>query len=320
MKILLLADFGKPYYPAIVERYPDVEFAEAYSDDEIQKEIPDADVVFGYLTSEQFESAGSLQWIQTLDAGMEGLFGAVPQIADTDVIITNARGAGAPMIGEHAVTLMLALSRQLPRFADDFANKRWDQDGALHVVEFLGDKTVGIIGFGKSGRETGWRAKALGMKVIALDKHPIDGEPIVDRVLGEGDLDELLTESDYVVVTAPYTEENAYMIGADELKKMKNTARLVVTSRGRLFDHDALISALKDGTIAGAGLDSVWPEPHPDDSEIWDAPNLIISPHIAGNAEVELLDRRTVEIFEDNLERFLNGRAMINLVDRNLQY
>ncbi len=320
MKILLLAEWGRPYYARLREAHAELDFVQAYETGDILREVVDAEIVFGYLTSAQYTAARSLRWIHTLDAGMEGLFNAVPQIAESAVLVTNARGAGAPMIGEHAIALMLALSRQLPRFEHDRRDHRWDQDGALETVEYLGDKTVGLVGFGMSGRETAWRARALGMNVIALDRHAVIGEPIVDTVWTLDRLPDLLRESDYVVVTAPYTPENEGMIGVAELALMKPTARLIVTSRGRLVDHAALIAALREGRIAGAGLDSVSQEPLPAESELWDLPNLILTPHIAGNAEKVLLDRRTFEQFEENLRRYVNGQPLLNVVDKRLRY
>lgn len=320
MKVLLLATFGIPYYPALRLEHPDLDLIEAFSDGDILREIDSSEVVFGYLTAEQFAAAGNLKWIQTLDAGMEGLFSAVPGIVDTDIEVTNSRGAGAPMIGEHGIALMLALARQLPLFWSDKSNHRWDQDGALEVVEFLGDKTCGIVGLGKSGREIGWRAKALGMKVIAVDEQAVDGDPIVEKVWGRSKLNDLLAQSDYVVVTAPYTPRNENMIGAAELALMKQTARIVVTSRGRLVEHNALVTALKLGQIAGAGLDATIVEPLPADNELWDLPNVIITPHIAGNSEQELLDKRTVDIFAENLRRYVSSQPLINTVDKDLQY
>jgi phosphoglycerate dehydrogenase-like enzyme len=320
MKALLLADFGVPYYPAIRQEHPDVELVEAFTNTTILREIETVDAVFGYLTAEQFAAAKNLKWIHTLDAGMEGLFNAVPGIAATEVQVTNSRGAGAPMIGEHGVALMLALARQLPRFWADKSAHRWDQDGALGVVEYLGDKTCGIVGLGKSGREIGWRAKALGMKVIAVDEQPVDGDPIVEEVWGRSRLSDLLKQSDYVVVTAPYTPRHENMIGAAELALMKPSARIVVTSRGRLVEHHALVAALKSGGIAGAGLDTTIEEPLPADNELWDLPNVIITPHIAGNSEQALLDRRTVDIFAENLRRYVSDQPLINIVNKELQY
>ncbi len=320
MKVLVLPDWAAQFCDSVRQRHPEIDIVIPGSESNITAHIGDVEVLFGYPTSEQFDIAASLKWIQTLDAGMEGLFTAVPQVADSDVIVTNARGAGAPMIGEHALAMMFALARQFPRFWGDKSNSRWDQDGALGHVEYLGDKTVGIIGLGKSGRETAWRCKAMGMKVIAVDREPVDGDLSVEFVWTLDRLDDLLKASDYVVVTAPFSAASANMIGKREFEIMRNSARLVVTSRGRVFDNAALAEALKNGTIAGAALDSVYPEPLPSDSELWDVPNLIITPHIAGNAERVMLDRRTFEIFEQNLGRYIGGQPLLNVVDKVKQY
>ena len=320
MNALLLAEFGIPYYSNLCVEHPNVNLIQAFSEYEIMKEIDSAEIVFGYLTRAQFAKAKSLKWIQTLDAGMEGLFNAIPEIIESDVVITNARGAGAPMIGEHAVALMLALARQLPRFWDDKSAHRWDQEGALNAVEYLGNKICGIVGFGKSGREIGWRAKALGMHVIAIDEQPVDGDPTVEEVWGLSRLDDLLSQSDYVVVTAPYTPRNENLIGSAQLSLMKPSARIVVTSRGRLVEHNALIAALRTGLIAGAALDTTVQEPLPANDELWDLHNVIITPHIAGNSEKELLDKRTVNVFAENLRRYLSKQPLINIVDKRLRY
>ena len=320
MNALLLAEFGIPYYNELRVEHPDLNLIEAFSDNEIMKEIDSAEIVFGYPTEAQFAKAKSLKWIQTLDAGMEGLFNTIPEIIQSDILVTNARGAGAPMIGEHAIALMLALARQLPRFWIDKSAHRWDQEGALNVVEYLGDKTCGIIGFGKSGREIGWRAKALGMHVISVDEQPVDGDPVVEKVWGLSKLDDLLKRSDYVVITAPYTPRNENLIGSAQLSIMKPSARIIVTSRGRLVEHNALVSALRTGLIAGAALDTTAQEPLPADDELWEFPNVIITPHIAGNSEKELLDKRTVDIFAENLRRYLSRQPLINIVDKQLRY
>ena len=320
MNALLLAEFGIPYYNELRVEHPDLNLIEAFSDNEIMKEIDSAEIVFGYPTEAQFAKAKSLKWIQTLDAGMEGLFNTIPEIIQSDILVTNARGAGAPMIGEHAIALMFALARQLPRFWIDKSAHRWDQEGALNVVEYLGDKTCGIIGFGKSGREIGWRAKALGMHVISVDEQPVDGDPVVEKVWGLSKLDDLLKRSDYVVITAPYTPRNENLIGSAQLSIMKPSARIIVTSRGRLVEHNALVSALRTGLIAGAALDTTSQEPLPADDELWGLPNVIITPHIAGNSEKELLDKRTVDIFAENLRRYLSRQPLINIVDKQLRY
>lgn len=320
MKVLVLPDWAEQFCESLRRRHPAIEIAVARSDNEVSEIIRNAEVVFGYPTSEQFNSAANLKWIQTLDAGMEGLFNSVPQVTEKNVIVTNARGAGAPMIGEHALAMMFALARQLPRFWDDKKNHRWDQDGALETVEFLGDKTAGIVGLGKSGREIAWRCQAMGMRVIAVDSEAIDADPVVEFVWTLDRLPDLLRESDYVIVTAPFSDLSRNMIGENELMLMKRSARLIVTSRGRVFDNRALAAALRQGTIAGAALDTVESEPLSPESELWDLPNLIITPHIAGNSEKIMLDQRTFAIFEENLGRYLGGRPMLNVVDKVKRY
>ncbi|NQW16917.1 MAG: D-2-hydroxyacid dehydrogenase [Chloroflexi bacterium] len=318
MKVLLLPEFGKPFYPALEEQFPGVDFVEAYEPDQIEREVRDADVVFGYLTGSQFEAAEQLKWIQTLDAGMEGLFNAIPGIAHSDVIVTNAQGAGAPQIGEHAITMIMMFSRGMERFMAKQRKREWAQDYGLTIVQMAMGKTVGIIGLGKSGMEIAWRCQALGMEVIAVDAHDVEAEPVLDDVWPLSRLDELLEASDFVVVTVPYTPENENMIGAEELELMKPTSYLIVTSRGRIVEHSALVRALKSGGISGAGLDAVVTEPLPADNELWGLDNVIITPHIAGNSPE--LDERTCEIFEWNLRRFVNDEPLRNVVDLDLQY
>ena len=319
-KVLLVPRLGDRYYGGLRDRHPDVDFVEAVSQADVDGHAVDAEVVYGYLNAEQFESATSLRWLQVLGAGVEGVFSGIPALASSDVVLTNGRGAGAPMIGEHAVALILALARQLPRFEQDKRDRRWDTEDAFESVEYAGDKTVGIIGFGKSGRETGWRCKALGMSVLALDRHPVDGDPIVEQVWTIDRLPELLGRADYVVVTVPQTPETVDLIGDRELRQMKRSARLIVTSRGRIINQGALVQALKEGVIAGAGLDTVDEEPLPAEDELWSLPNVIITPHIAGNAEPELLERRTFAIFAENLRRYLAGQPLVNVVDKRLGY
>jgi phosphoglycerate dehydrogenase-like enzyme len=318
MKTVLLPEWGAPFFSKLRERYPHERLVEAYSAADILREVQDADAVFGYLTREQFASARKLRWIQTLDAGTEGLFNRIPEVIESPVIVTNARGAGAPQIGEHALALILHFARGIHEFSRLQRQRTWDQDYGLSIVQMISGKTAGIIGFGKSGREIGWRCKAMGMHVIAVDKHPVDGDPVVEHVWGLHRLPDLLAAADYVVVTVPYTPENENMLGAKELALMKKTARLIVTSRGRIVEHKALVAALREGRIAGAGLDTVIKEPLPQDNELWDLPNVIITPHIAGNS-VEL-DERTYAIFEENFGRFLTGQPLINQVDKRLRY
>ncbi|MBI4312019.1 MAG: hypothetical protein HY681_09575, partial [Chloroflexi bacterium] len=142
MKVLLLPDWGKPFYPGLRKKFPQVEFVEAYADAEIKRAVFDAEAIFGYLTGEQFGLGKRIRWIQTLDAGMEGLFRRIPEIAETDIVVTNARGAGAPQIGEHALALILAFARGLPDYWTLKQEHKWDQGHGLSVVQIIAGRTV----------------------------------------------------------------------------------------------------------------------------------------------------------------------------------
>jgi len=318
MKVLLMAEFAKPFYSRLYERFPDVDFVEVNEPDDITREIQDAEVVFGYPDSDQFNAAGALKWIQTLDAGIEGFFNRVPAVLESPVILTNAQGAGGPQIGEHAVALILAFSRGLVEFMRTKPDRKWDQDGAHSIVQLIMGRTVGIVGLGKSGTEAAWRCKALGMNVLAVDKQDVDGEPVIEDVWSVDRLGDLLEQSDYVVVTVPFTRENKDMIGAAELARMKPTAFLIVTSRGGIVEHNALVDALRNRRIAGAGLDVVVEEPLPEDNELWELDNVVLTPHIAGNSP-ELYER-TYNVFEENMHRYLVGEPLRNVVDKVLGY
>ena len=318
MKVLLVGDWGNRFWPRLHERFPDIDFVLAELAEDVEREVRDAEVVFGYLTGSQFQTARKLRWIQSPDAGVEKLFQELPDIADTDVAVTNARGAGAPQIGEHAVALMLMFSRGLDRLMRLQRERRWDIEYGLSIVRMLAGRTVGIIGFGHSGREIAWRCRALGTDVLAVDRHYVDGKPMVQEVWKLDRLGELLERSDFVVVTVPQTPDTENMIGAEELARMKPTAYLIATSRGRIVEHEELVDALKHRRIAGAGLDVLAEEPLPPDDELWDLDNVVITPHVAGNSP-ELYDW-TYRILEDNLDRYTRGWPLMNVVDKRLQY
>ena len=222
------------------------------------------------------------------------------------------------MIGEHAVALILAFARGLVDFMQLQREHRWDQDHGLSIVQTLVGKTVGVVGLGRSGMETAWRCRALGMNVLAVDKHPRDGAPAVEEVWSLDRLPDLLRQSDYVVITVPYSPANENMIGVGELALMKRAACVIVTSRGRIVEHEALMEALREGTIAGAGLDTVYVEPLPADDPLWGLDNVIVTPHIAGNSPE--LDERTFAVFADNLRRYVAGQPLMNAVDKDLWY
>lgn len=197
--------------------------------------------------------------------------------------------------------------------------ERYESWVSTEQVEELSSKTVGIVGLGRIGTEIAEKARCLGMRVIATKRDPSrPASTSVDRLIHPTSLNQLLAESDFVVLSLPLTKETQGMIGEAHLRSMKRTGYLINVSRGRIVQEDKLIEALRDGWIAGAGLDTFENEPLPKDSELWSFKNVIITPHVAGLTPHYL--ERLTDIFCENLNRFLSKQPLINVVDKTLGY
>jgi phosphoglycerate dehydrogenase-like enzyme len=316
VKLLLTTRMGDPYF-GLLDDLPDVQKVWATSPDDIAREIVDADVVYGWPSLEQFQAARRLKWIQAPSAGVEMLC-SIPEIVESDVTITNARGAHARVIAEHTFAMLLAFTRGLHRFEQDKAARRWSREAAIPDVLEIAGWTIGIVGYGQIGQQVARRALGFEMQVLAVDVEPTVAAPHGVEVWGLDRLPDLFEQSDVVVIAAPFTPRTRHLIDADLLNRMKPTAYLLVESRGGILDESALVDVLKKGKIAGAGLDVFEQEPLGSDSELWDVPNLIMTPHLAG-ASIQK-DRRCVEILRENLERFQRGEPLVNLVDKRKGY
>jgi len=268
----------------------------------------DAEVIFGHFDKESFLAAEKLKWIQVGSAGVDNYL--FPELVDSEVVLTTASGIHRIQISEMILAMMLAFVKRLDKFVQFKLEARWKR---LPTEELAG-KTIGILGLGNIGMETAWKAKCFGMRVLALDKMPLRAPTYVDKILGLKDLDLLLRESDYLVVAVPLTKETYHMIGEKELRLMKPTAYIINIARGAVIDNKALIKALKEGWIAGAGLDVFEEEPLPKDSEFWKLDNVIITPHISGSTP--RYNERAVMVFRENMKRYLEGRPLINIVDK----
>jgi phosphoglycerate dehydrogenase-like enzyme len=316
VKLVLTTRAGDPYF-GLLDDLTGVQKVWALTQEEILREIADADVVYGWPTLEQFQAAKQLKWIQVPSAGVE-MVCSVPEMVESDVIVTNGRGAHARVIAEHTFGMLLAFTRGLQRFDQDKAARRWRRDESLYEVFEIAGWTIGIVGYGQIGQQVAQRARGFEMEILAVDVNPMPDAPHGVEVKGLDALPELFEQSDVVVIAAPYTPETHHMITADLLNRMKPTSYVLVQSRGGIVDEAALIDVLKKGKIAGAGLDVYEQEPLGRDSELWDVPNLIMTPHLAGSSAQK--DRRCVEILRENLERFQRGEALINLVDKRKGY
>lgn len=258
------------------------------------------------------EKGDSIKWIQSLSAGVDML--PMDLTKERGIVVTNASGIHKIQISENVFGYMLMFVRGLNKFYELQKEKKWDK--SIRTTE-LYEKTMGVIGAGSIGSEIARLGKAFGMRVIGLRK---SGRPeeFYDVMYNNDGLKELLSQSDFVVSCIPLTPETRHMLGEEEFKIMKASAYFINISRGGVVDEKALIKALGEGWIKGAGLDVFEEEPLPSDSPLWDMPNVIITPHVAG-----LTDRymeRAMALFNDNLDRYLKGESLVNVVDPDKGY
>ena len=306
MKVLIGANsFGlENGIPALREKYPQVEFIYSANREELQNIIADIDVYLGWISREAFLKAEKLKWIQSPSSGVDN-FLIIPELVESNVLLTSAVGTHGACLAESVMGMILAINRGIKTAILNQQNHVWAiRDIRPKQVELTGSN-MGIIGFGVVGRALAKRASAFDMRIIALDMYPNNKPEYVDKLLGMNSLNDLLKESDYVVITVPYTPQTKDMIGEEQIALMKSNATLVVISRGGIVDQDALIKALKEKRIASAALDVFKPEPLPADNELWDMENVLITPHSAGGSQYEC--QNILEIFSDNLGRLIRG-------------
>jgi phosphoglycerate dehydrogenase-like enzyme len=256
-----------------------------------------------------------------------------PLLLKPDLVATTLSGAASPQMAEHVVLMMLALGHHLPELFDlqrraEWPSERWKRFSPKE----LNTSVVGIVGYGSIGREVARLLYAFGTTVLATKRdvmHPEDqgyrhegqGDPqgdLVRRLYPPQALRSMLKECDFVVVTLPLTAETRQVMAAEELAAMKPSACLVNVSRGEVVDHAALIAALRERKIAGAALDVFPEEPLPADNPLWKLPNVIITPHISGFSPH--YDERAVELFSENLRRYLAGLPLYNQIDPGRGY
>lgn len=280
------------------------------------RECEDAEVFLGpEPTPELIRRARKLRWIQLGGAGIERFL--FPELVNSDIVLTNARGTTGAPIAEHVMALVLAFTRRLHITLVSQREKVWETHANLPVIEIAGE-TMGIIGLGGIGLQVAKRAHAFEMRVLAVDPTPAGRPDYVESIQGPDGLHDMLGESDFVVVCCPQTHETEGMIGVEELRVMKRSAFLFNVGRGPIVDQEALIAALRSGEIAGAGLDAMTPEPLPPDSPLWSMPNVIITPHHAGQSTKA--PARRFQLYCENLKAYIKGKPLKSVVDKVKMY
>ena len=322
----------RPFSPAVLEclraQAPDLEIVtiEVNNLDIHRADLASADILYGSfgggsgsVFAQVVSAAQRVQWIHTTSAGVDEIL--CPELYERPLILTCGKGhAVGPLLAEHAMALMLSLSRCLVQAA---RTNHWDREGfgsaSTHHRPFeIGGLTMGIVGLGGVGAELASRAAAFGVRVIGVRKHSGPPPAHVEAIWGVEELPRLLAESDIVVLLLPNTPETAGSFGEAELRGMKSSAWLINVGRGQVVDGPALERALVEGWIAGAGLDVMPEEPWPAESPLWRMDNVLITPHIAGDSSQRA--GRDMQVFCENVGRFVRGKPLASVVDLEAGY
>lgn len=318
MKLLIIIDLEEKYIEMIREEIGDIEIVKTLNREVQKKEIVDADILIVGFEADQevLAEARQLAWIQTWSAGVENFIDdeVVRLLKDKNIRLASMSGIHGGPIAETVIGYIINFSRRLHEFY------QWQQEKEWHRLELeqLEGKTMVIVGTGSIGQEIARRAKAFKMKTIGV-KRKIKGEvKFIDSLFTNSQLGTALKEGDFVVVTVPLTEETEGMFAEREFAIMKETAFFVNIARGTVVAEDALISALEQGEIAGAGLDVFVEEPLAAGSPLYELENVFITPHISGEHPEYNLNGS--KLFIENLKNHLSGSELKTLVDYSQGY
>ena len=317
--LVLRVDLDDLYLARLRREFPEADIRVCTTPEALHAALGDADALIGgaAITTEDVAAAPKLRWVQATIAGVEGF--PIPALRDREIVLTNFSGIAAPSIAEHVLALMLAFARGLPTLFQRQGRRAWDDNHADAPPTFeLAGQTLGVVGLGDIGDELGRRAHALGMRVLAADRDATEAPAYIDALLPSERLPDLLADADHVALCLPLTPATEHLIGREQLAAMKDSAYLYNVGRGELVDQDALVAALRDGAIAGAGLDVASPEPLPAGSPLWALPNVLITGHTAGRTP--LYWERGIALLVDNVRRFLAGEELRNVVDTRAGY
>lgn len=318
IRILTTTEFEPHEIKKIEAAAPNVQLT-IVKPDEFRKRLPEAEVVYGTLTAPDLPAASNVKWVQTSQAGVETID---PEFMNSPIVLTNMARAFAPAIAETALGLLLCLTRGITTYyMPQFAKRQMNPVGTVksaHHVELAG-RTMGIVGMGGLGSAIGRRAHyGFDMKIVGTDARPIPKADYVAELRDPSWFAAMVPQVDVLVAAAPHTRLTEGMFNEKIFRSMKKTAYFLAMSRGKLFDDLALVRALKEGWIAGAGLDVFPVEPPPSSHPIYDCTNVVMTPHTSGwspDRQVRLID-----LFAENVRRYAIGAALMNVVDKKAGY
>lgn len=297
------------------ERFPQLDWRFRSFTDYTEADVLDADVITGHPNPRWLKNAKDLRWLHLQSAGVNG-YEKREIYAREDIIVTRAAGVHAPAMAEHALGMALSLTRKLPELYTRQQQGKWQP---IHARKELHDASVLMLGTGYLANAITPLLKAFSCRITGIRRDtekPLP--PCFDRMLPPEKLHEALGEADYIFSTLPFTEKTRHMLDKAAFAAVKPGAILVNIGRGGTIDHEALLEALEDGRLAGAGLDVTEPEPLPEGHPLWKAPNVIITPHCS--AWSEATDKRRYETFLRNLDLFLKGEPLPGRIDFDAGY
>jgi len=317
-KIVVLIDSESrlQWFRQVVTGIDGIQLVGARDPAEFLASAKDADAVEGLCNAAIVEADTQLRWIQAQGSGVEDCV-RIPRVARGDILLTNMQRVDSANVAEHAFALMLALSRQLPAFSSLQQKRSWPSAVAPPMLDLQGG-TLLVVGLGGNGSAIAERARAFGMRVTAVRAGSHAKPTFVDYVGAPSELATLLSSADVVVNTLPLTGQTEHLFDAAMFSRMKRTALFINIGRGKTVVTRDLVQALKKGAIAGAGLDVVDPEPLPADDPLWQAPNVIITPHVADRSALRM--ERVWLVMRENLRRYVRGEKLLSVVDPQRGY
>lgn len=312
IKVLIASGISQEVADMLQDAPPEMKINFLPEGGSLSDHLSDVEILYGTVPEAALPHAKSLQWVMQPFVGVEGSM--YPAFKESPITLVNSRRLYGPQLAEHAFALLLSLTRGIHTQLDLMREKKWEW---LPCVEVSG-MTMGILGLGGIGRAVAQRAKAFDFNVIAVDPEPMDKPDTVDE-LGQLDwLPEFLSRSEVLTVCCPITPETHKLLSHAEFDALPEGCFFINVSRGKVVDEEALIAALESGKVAGAGLDVTYTEPCPPDNPLWTLPNVILTSHTAGASQN--IAKRAMELFIDNMHKYVNGEPLTNVVDKEKGY
>lgn len=315
MRLVLCYPVEPKHMAQIAAAAPQLEIVDT-GQERVNDELPRADLFCGHakvpVDWDRVVKQGRLRWIQSSAAGMDWCL--VPSVIESDIIITSASGVLSDQVAEHTVALLTAITRSLPVFFRAQAKKEYIRRPTRDVHH----STIGIVGFGGVGRRVAEVFSGFKTRILATDLFPYDKPPYVSELWPADRLDDLLAQSDIVILCLPLTPQTKWLFDREKFARMKPGAIFLNMARGKLVVEEALVEALESGKLYAAAADVAAEEPLAPSSKLWDLPNMLLTPHVGGQSHRRIDDM--TDFFCENLRRYLAGEPLKNVIDKRLGF